>query len=57
MPTPEYDGDRCFYCERPWEKPEFVCDTCRETVPADRPHTHQPRVKGQIKSRAVKPTT
>lgn len=57
LPTPEYDNDPCFYCEQPWEKHKFVCDTCHETVPADGAHTHQLQLKGQIKFREAKPTT
>ncbi|MGW3153774.1 hypothetical protein [Streptomyces sp. NPDC001089] len=54
MPTPEYDGDKCFYCEAPWEEHLFTCGTCGIDVPADKPHTHQRQIKGQIKFREVK---
>ncbi|WP_030660811.1 hypothetical protein [Streptomyces rimosus] len=47
-PTPRYDNESCFYCEQPWEKHLFVCDTCGTTVPADSKHSHQAQVKGQI---------
>lgn len=57
LPTPQYDNDPCFYCEQPWEKHEFVCGTCGETVPADGPHTHQVQVQGQIKFREARLTT
>ncbi|MEU0027368.1 hypothetical protein [Streptomyces sp. NPDC006335] len=57
LPTPQYDDDPCFNCEQPWEKHMFTCKTCGVDVPADMPHSHQPRVKRQIKFRAVKPTS
>ncbi|MFJ4686521.1 hypothetical protein [Streptomyces sp. NPDC088789] len=57
LPTPQYDNDPCFYCEQPWEKHEFVCGTCGETVPADGRHTHQVQVQGQIKFREARLTT
>lgn len=50
-PTPEYDNDKCFYCEQPWEKHLFTCDICGIDVPADKPHRHQVQVTGQIKFR------
>lgn len=52
--TPDYDEDPCFYCELPWEKHEFVCETCGETVPADRAHAHQVQVAGQLTFREAK---
>ncbi|MFD7661284.1 hypothetical protein [Streptomyces sp. NPDC059788] len=54
LSTPRYDGDTCFYCEQPWEKHTFICDTCRGAVPADSKHSHQVQVKGQIKFRETK---
>lgn len=54
MPTPEYDEDPCFYCEQPYEKHTFVCETCGTNVPADIKHSHQVPVKGQLKFRTVK---
>ncbi|WP_371793102.1 hypothetical protein OG285_32755 [Streptomyces sp. NBC_01471] len=52
--TPEYDSDTCFYCEQPWEKHQFICTVCRETVPAAGAHSHQDQVKGQLKFRKEK---
>ncbi|MFJ9901185.1 hypothetical protein ACIQPR_48595 [Streptomyces sp. NPDC091280] len=52
--TPDYDEDPCFYCELPWEKHEFVCETCGGTVPADAAHTHQAKVAGQLTFREAK---
>ncbi|MFC8125446.1 hypothetical protein [Streptomyces sp. NPDC057302] len=44
--TPECDDDPCFYCEQPYEKHTFVCETCGTNVPADIKHSHQVPVKG-----------
>ncbi|MFC9505466.1 hypothetical protein [Streptomyces sp. NPDC057002] len=56
MPTPEYDGDPCFYCCQPWEKHVFVCVICGADVPADIKHSHPVQVKGQIKFREARTT-
>ncbi|MEU9267290.1 hypothetical protein AB0E04_17820 [Streptomyces sp. NPDC048251] len=53
MLAPEYDEDPCFYCEQPYEKHTFVCETCGTNVPADIKHSHQVPVKGQLKFRAI----
>ncbi|MEV7870153.1 hypothetical protein AB0P17_29600 [Streptomyces sp. NPDC088124] len=55
MPTPEYDGDRCLYCEQLWEKHLFTCETCGIDVPADQPHRHQLQVKNQRTLPGIKP--
>lgn len=49
LATPECDGDPCFYCEQPWEKHVFTCETCGCDVPADSRHAHQVQVQGQRK--------
>lgn len=54
MPTPEYDGDPCFYCAQPWEKHTFTCQGCGSNVPADAKHSHPVQVEGQLKFREVK---
>jgi hypothetical protein len=54
LPTPEYDGDPCFYCGQPWEKHTFTCDTCGIDVPADIKHSHQVQLKGQLKFRETR---
>lgn len=51
--TPEYDDAPCFYCEEPYEKHTFVCETCGIHVPADIKHSHQVPVKGQLKFRTI----
>ncbi|MFD9868562.1 hypothetical protein ACFXI8_27335 [Streptomyces niveus] len=55
--TPQCDGDPCFYCEQPWEKHVFTCETCGIDVPADAAHAHQEQVKGQLKFSQARPTT
>ncbi|MEV6309936.1 hypothetical protein AB0M10_15225 [Streptomyces sp. NPDC051840] len=55
LPTPQYDDDPCFYCQQPWEKHEFTCDTCGIDIPATAVHRHQAQVKGQRKLPAVAP--
>lgn len=47
--TPEYDGDKCFYCEKPWEDHTFTCNTCGIDIPATTLHRHQIPIKGQRK--------
>ncbi|MFM9540035.1 hypothetical protein [Streptomyces turgidiscabies] len=53
MLAPEYDEDPCFYCEQPYEKHTFVCETCGTNVPAGIKHSHQVPVKGQLKARTI----
>ncbi|MGW1784920.1 hypothetical protein ACWCQQ_38320 [Streptomyces sp. NPDC002143] len=53
MLAPEYDEDPCFYCEQPYEKHTFVCETCGTNVPADIKHSHQVPVKGQLNFRTI----
>jgi hypothetical protein len=53
MLAPEYDEDPCFYCEQPYEKHTFVCETCGTNVPAGIKHSHQVPVKGQLKVRTI----
>ncbi|WP_406004629.1 hypothetical protein [Streptomyces sp. NBC_00987] len=49
FPTPQADGDVCFYCEMLWEEHMFTCDTCGIDIPALTPHRHQVPTKGQCK--------
>ncbi|WP_030894323.1 hypothetical protein [Streptomyces sp. NRRL F-5053] len=38
--TPQYDTDRCLYCEKPWEEHMFTCGTCGIDIPATALHRH-----------------
>jgi hypothetical protein len=47
--TPQADGDRCFYCEKPWEDHVFTCSICGIDIPATDPHRHQMAIRGERK--------
>ncbi|MGW0881273.1 hypothetical protein [Streptomyces sp. NPDC002671] len=46
--TPQYDDEKCVYCEQPWEKHTVTCETCGTDVPANEKHTHQLQDNAQI---------
>ncbi|MFI9629282.1 hypothetical protein [Streptomyces sp. NPDC052042] len=47
LTTPQFDGDVCFCCEKPWEDHVFTCGTCGIDVPAVVLHRHEIPVRGQ----------
>ena len=52
--TPDYETEECVHCGRPWEDHTLICDVCKEPVSAAGKHSHEIRMKGQIKFREVK---
>ncbi|MEW1922204.1 hypothetical protein [Streptomyces sp. NPDC088360] len=53
FPTPQFDGDTCFHCDKPWEAHEFTCTTCGIEIPALTPHRHELPIKGRRRRREV----
>jgi hypothetical protein len=40
---PNYDGEECVHCGRPWPEHTLTCATCGIDVPVTVAHCHQPR--------------
>ncbi|MFD4577413.1 hypothetical protein ACFWNK_34085 [Streptomyces sp. NPDC058417] len=52
--TPDYDTEGCVHCGLPLEGHTFICHLCRMPVPSIDRHTHDPRMRGELKSRGIK---